>query len=110
MLSQWWPARFVVAGDSYACAEHFMMAEKARLFGDTASRAEILAAADPAEVKALGRKVRGFDEQVWERERFHLVAAGSVAKFAQNPDLGGYLLSTGNAVLVEASPVDRIWG
>ncbi|HEX5958512.1 MAG TPA: NADAR family protein, partial [Hyphomicrobiaceae bacterium] len=47
---------------------------------------------------------------VWERERFHLVAAGSVAKFAQNPDLGGYLLSTGNAVLVEASPVDRIWG
>ncbi len=110
VLSQWWPARFVVAGDSYASAEHFMMAEKARLFGDTAIRAEILAAGTPAEVKALGRKVRGFDEQIWERESFDLVAAGSVAKFSQDPDLGGYLRSTGDAVLVEASPLDRVWG
>lgn len=54
--------------------------------------------------------MRGFDEDVWIRERFALVVAGSVHKFGQDPELAGYLLSTGDRVLVEASPVDRIWG
>jgi ribA/ribD-fused uncharacterized protein len=110
VLSQWWPARFLLDGQSYLSAEHCMMAEKARLFGDAETRARILAAATPAEAKALGRKVRGFDEQVWERERFEIVRTASYEKFSQNADLCGYLLGTGQAVLVEASPVDRIWG
>ncbi len=33
-LSQWWPCSFEVDGVYYNCAEQFMMAEKARLFGD----------------------------------------------------------------------------
>jgi ribA/ribD-fused uncharacterized protein len=36
--------------------------------------------------------------------------AGNVAKFAQNDELRRYLLSTGSRVLVEASPLDRVWG
>lgn len=36
--------------------------------------------------------------------------AGTVAKFTQHPDLAGVLARTGTQVLVEASPVDRIWG
>ena len=35
---------------------------------------------------------------------------GAYAKFAQNPLLRQHLLSTGNRVLAEASPVDRLWG
>jgi hypothetical protein len=110
VLSQWWPAAFIVDGTRYASAEHYMMAAKARLFGDEATHAEVLTASTPAEAKALGRRVRGFDEQTWERSRFALVVAASTAKFGQNPDLGTYLAETGDAVLVEASPVDRIWG
>lgn len=112
VLSQWWPARIhdAVEGCTYLSAEHYMMAGKARLFGDEGTRAAILAAATPAQAKALGRTVRGFDEQVWERERFRLVCAASVAKFAQDRNLHTYLVDTGDAVLVEASPVDRIWG
>ena len=34
----------------------------------------------------------------------------SGAKFGQNPELLRFLLSTGNRILVEASPYDRIWG
>jgi ribA/ribD-fused uncharacterized protein len=109
-LSQWWPAPFVVDGVRYPTAEHFMMAGKARLFGDEEAREKILAAASPAAAKKLGRTVRGFHEQKWERARFDIVLAGSKAKFGQHPTLTAFLVDTKDRVLVEASPVDRVWG
>lgn len=109
-LSQWWPSPFVVDGVRYATAEHWMMAGKARLFGDAEAERRVLAAEHPAEAKKVGRLVRGFDDAVWTRERFRLVVEGSVHKFAADDDLGMFLLGTGERVLVEASPVDRIWG
>jgi hypothetical protein len=109
-LSQWWPCRFTVDEVEYASAEHWMMAAKARLFDDPESLPQILAAKTPAEAKKLGRLVRGFDEQIWTAQRFDLVVQGNVAKFGQDEALRGFLLSTGNRVLVEASPRDRIWG
>jgi ribA/ribD-fused uncharacterized protein len=109
-LSQWYPAPFVVDGVTYPTAEHFMMAGKARLFGDAHAAEAILRASDPGAAKQLGRKVVGFDEARWEAHRFDLVVAGNVAKFAQSPRLLGFLLRTGSGVLVEASPVDTIWG
>jgi len=109
-LSQWWPVRFEVGGDMYASSEHYMMAEKARLFDDEAIRQQILMANTPAEAKALGRKVQGFDDEVWNRERFGIVVRGNVAKFSQHDDLKQYLKNTKKRILVEASPVDTIWG
>ncbi|MBC3842268.1 NADAR family protein [Streptacidiphilus sp. 4-A2] len=109
-LSQWWPAPFTVDGVTYATAEHWMMAGKARLFGDEEALPRILAARTPAEAKNHGRLVRGFDEQRWAEARFALVVAGNVAKFGQDRALREYLLGTGNRVLVEASPLDRVWG
>ena len=109
-LSQWWPASFTVDGVSYATAEHFMMAEKARLFGDEPARLRIIQAAHPRTAKQLGRKVKGFDEHRWNEVRFGIVARGNRAKFEQNPQLREYLLDTGDRVLVEASPVDPVWG
>ncbi|MFI1098001.1 NADAR family protein [Streptomyces sp. NPDC020917] len=109
-LSQWWPSPFTVDGVGYATAEHWMMAGKARLFGDAEAERKAVAAGHPRTAKSVGRTVRGFDEQVWERERFALVTEGSVHKFRQHPDLRDYLLGTGSRVLVEASPLDRVWG
>ncbi|GHA02816.1 hypothetical protein GCM10010389_47630 [Streptomyces echinoruber] len=109
-LSQWWPAPFTVDGVTYASAEHWMMAGKARLFGDAEAERRVLAAEHPAEAKKAGRLVRGFDEAIWRRERFGIVVAGSVHKFAAHPELREFLLGTGERVLVEASPVDRVWG
>ncbi|QWB22765.1 MULTISPECIES: NADAR family protein [Streptomyces] len=109
-LSQWWPAPFTVAGVEYATAEHWMMAGKARLFEDPAAERAVLAAAHPSQAKKAGRLVRGFDEAIWARERFGIVVDGSVHKFAAHPRLRDFLLSTGDRVLVEASPVDRVWG
>lgn len=109
-LSQWYAAPFNVAGDVYRTAEHFMMVGKARLFGDSEMAAQILAAKHPGEAKKLGRAVRGFDGTTWERERVRIVRDGNLAKFGQHAALRAVLLKTGDRILVEASPVDRIWG
>ncbi|GAA3496909.1 NADAR family protein [Streptomyces prasinosporus] len=109
-LSQWWPSPFTVDGVEYATAEHWMMAAKARLFGDAEGERRVLAAGHPSEAKKAGRLVRGFDEEIWRRERFGIVVTGSEHKFAAHGGLRSFLLGTGDRVLVEASPVDRVWG
>jgi ribA/ribD-fused uncharacterized protein len=108
-LSQWFPSPFLYDGRQYSCAEQWMMAEKARVFGDEETRELILAAATPKEMKALGRSIRGFDEERWRRCRERVVMKGTVLKFSQNPPMLQFLLST-SGVLVEASPYDTIWG
>jgi ribA/ribD-fused uncharacterized protein len=109
-FSQWYPSPFTVDGVRYATAEHWMMAGKARLFADETALAKVLANDDPSAAKAVGRGVRGFDEARWCAHRFDLVVEGNLAKFSQHPALQSFLLSTGDRVLVEASPVDPIWG
>jgi ribA/ribD-fused uncharacterized protein len=109
-FSQWHPSRFEVAGARYTCAEQYMMAGKARLFGDAEVEAQILKAKTPKQHKALGRKVRGFDAALWERERERIVYEGNHAKFTQDAGLLEALLATAGTELVEASPLDRIWG
>ncbi|AXE30632.1 DUF1768 domain-containing protein [Chromobacterium phragmitis] len=109
-FSQWYAAPFVAEGVHYPTAEHFMMAEKAALFGDEAARLEILAAPSPSAAKSLGRRVKGFDDVGWLAARFDIVLRANLAKFEQNAELRQFLLGTKGRVLVEASPVDRIWG
>lgn len=109
-LSQWYESSFEISGVHYKTAEHYMMAEKARLFGDHEIALKIASAKNPGEAKKLGRKVTKFDEQIWIRYRFEIVVNGNKAKFTQNPDLKNFLLNTKDRVLVEASPVDNIWG
>jgi len=109
-LSQWWPSTFEVDGVRFRTAEHFMMWSKARMFGDERAAEQVLTAEHPGQVKKIGRTVAGFDEERWERARFEVVVAGSLAKFGQDEQLAAYLRGTGDRVLVEASPVDAIWG
>ncbi|KAI0426963.1 hypothetical protein F5Y09DRAFT_47359 [Xylaria sp. FL1042] len=85
-LSQWYRLRpfrdRADSGNVYATAEHYMMYQKAVLFGDPETGAEILAAASPRDVKALGRRVRGFEQAVWGREREKIVSEGNWCKFS----------------------------
>ena len=109
-FSQWFEAAFIVDSVAYPSAEHFMMAEKARTFGDHRVRDEVLKSRTPAQAKALGRQVSGFDDRTWNDVRFSIVVAANEAKFSQHPELREFLLQTGGKVLVEASPVDPVWG
>lgn len=109
-FSQWWRSQFVVDGQAYSSAEQYMMAAKARLFGDAEALTRILAADDPGRVKALGRRVQNFDEAAWASARFDIVTVGNVEKFGQDERLRHYLVATREDVLVEASPLDAVWG
>lgn len=110
IFSQWYLAKFTVNGLEYQTAEHWMMAEKARLFGDSEIEEKIINATTPAHAKDLGRQVTNFDNQIWLDKRYEIVKVGTYHKFNANPDMKDYLLSTTCRVLVEASPVDNIWG
>ena len=109
-LSQWWMEDFWSIANTYLCMEQYMMACKAELFGDKEIWEQILGCNDPKQIKALGRKVRGFDQAVWDRFKYPIVLNGNWCKFSQNQELREFLLSTGDSVLVEASPYDNIWG
>lgn len=109
-LSQWWQNDFQKDGLTYQTAEHWMMAEKARLFDDIGQREAIIRAENPEIAKKLGRQVRGFDEAQWQEHREDIVIRGNFLKFSQNAHLKTFLINTGNRILVEVSPYDRIWG
>ncbi|MEL7122870.1 MAG: NADAR family protein [Bacteroidota bacterium] len=109
-FSQWWESDFQVDGIIYKTAEHWMMAEKARLFEDETTLSKILKSKSAAEAKKLGRRVRNFDEETWKTHRYDIVKRGNRHKFNQNKTLKDFLILTSNRILVEASPYDKIWG
>ena len=109
-FSQWWLSSFEVDKVIYKTAEHWMMAKKAELFADQEILEKILKADSPAEAKKLGREVRNYVDSVWLESRYEIVKEGNFHKFSQNTALKTFLLNTKERVLVEASPVDPIWG
>lgn len=109
-LSQWYECEFTVDGIKYRTAEQYMMAQKAKLFGDEEIFGMIMNARGPHDYKRLGRKVRNFEQETWDKNKLKIVAQGSAAKFSQNEKLGEFLKSTGKSIIVEASPNDSIWG
>lgn len=109
-FSQWYPGKFEEEGILYRTAEHYMMAGKARLFNDTEMVEKILEAKTSEQAKSFGRKVKDFDLKVWDEQKYEIVKRGNLLKFSQNEKLKKFLLSTGDKILVEASPYDKIWG
>lgn len=109
-FSQWWAAPFISDGKRYVSAEHWMMAKKAELFSDTEIAEKILNAQSPAQAKKLGRLVQNFHPDIWNAHKFEIVVNGNLQKFSQHDALKNFLLQTGERILVEASPVDPIWG
>ena len=94
----------------YTCAEQFMIASKARLFGDDSALSAILATDDSREQKCVGRQVRDFNEELWQQQWENIVLQGNLAKFSQNEDMRRALLCTVRRRLAEASPHDNPWG
>lgn len=108
-FSQWYAAKFIINEVEFNSAEQYMMYMKAALFGDEEVAEKILKAKLPVQQKALGRKVRHFEQEKWESHCKKFVYEGNYAKFTQNEELKKELLRT-KGTLVEASPVDEIWG
>lgn len=90
--------------------EQWMMANKALLFGDVDAFNQIMSTRRPKECQDIGRTVKNFDQTVWDAEKYNIVLQGNLYKFKQNWKESDILLSTGNKILVEASPYDKVWG
>ena len=109
-LSNWYPSPFTLDGVAFSSMEQYMMYRKAVCFGDGKVAAQILATEDVAEIKALGRLVPGYDENLWNGIRQIVVYEGLLAKFSQNSDLREQLKGTESAILAECAVKDRVWG
>ena len=80
------------------------------------SRKDILADKDASnawntihkKIKQLGREVKNYDDNVWKERRAKVVLFGAREKFTQNSDLKDILVATGNNIMVEASPYDKL--
>lgn len=110
IFSQWYPHQFSVNGRIYETAEQYMMSEKSLLFDDLDSYKAIMNESNPKICKQLGRKVQNFDSNIWNKSFREIIWHGNLGKLQGDIAFVNALLSTGDAVLVEASPVDDIYG
>jgi len=109
-FSQWHKSKFKINDLLFNSAEQYMMYSKAKLFGDNETADKILQSTNVREQKKLGREVKNFNLEIWNRNAINIVYEGNKAKFTQNPEYLELLLSTKGKTIVEASPTDRVWG
>lgn len=109
-FSQWFESPFTVNDITYKTAEHWMMAHKALLFNDSENFEKIIHCNKAAEAKKLGREIMAYNEEIWNTHKYDIVKQGNIHKFSQHPKLAEFLLNTDPRIIVEASPVDTIWG
>ena len=109
-FSQWYHSPFELEGLSFVTAEQWMMWNKAMLFNDISTAGQIMLTQTPREQKALGRRVKNFNDEEWMKHAYDIVVVGNTAKFISNGGLLPILGRTRGKTLVEASPYDRRWG
>lgn len=109
-FSNWYMGKFIHNGVEYNCGEQYMMKAKADLFNDDEVGNIIMEQTTPRKQKMLGREVRNFDPIVWDNKCIDIMVEGLISKFEQNEYCMNRLLETGDTMMVEASPTDRIWG
>lgn len=109
-LSNWYLSDFCVGSICYSSMEQYMMYQKALLFHDMETAAQILSTSDVGKIKALGRSVKNYEDVIWNGVRQLIVYQGLLEKFRQNDDLKKRLLDTESAILAECAVQDKIWG
>jgi ribA/ribD-fused uncharacterized protein len=109
-FSNWYPSPFIHDDVDYNCSEQFMMAAKAKLFDDPQSLKKIMNTNSPREQKAYGRMIKNFNQDWWMLNCIDIMVPALVNKFLQNPDCRDAMANTGTKEIVEASPVDAVWG
>ena len=109
-FSNFYRANISIDGLKFICNEQYIMYQKAVLFNDKISADKILKSNNPMQIKTYGRAVKGFNEDLWVQYREQIADQCNRAKFTQHNDLRKILLSTGDALIAEASPSDKIWG
>lgn len=108
-MSNFYHKPFQYKGHLITCSEIGFMMEKAIQFNDDAVVLELASISKASEAKKLGRKIKAYDDKVWNEVRLARMVEVLTEKF-KDPELRHRLLDTGERILVEASPIDKIWG
>lgn len=95
---------------SFHNCEQYMMFQKASLFKDIRIKHQIIKEHNPKNIKKLGREVKNFNNETWNKYKEFVIYQGNLLKFSSNADLKEKLLNTGNKVLIETSPFDSVYG
>jgi len=110
MFSKWSPYPVVEDGITFHTSEHYLTYHKAMLFGDPDTANRVLASSDPRQAKAVGRRVRNWDRDIWETNQLPIMVRALWLKVKQHKEIRQLLLQTDGMVLAEASPYDNTWG
>ena len=97
-----------IDGDFWMTTEHYFQAQK--FIHDKDYYNEIRNATHPGSAASLGRSRDRKIRDDWEEVKDYIMYIAVLSKFTTHADLRELLLSTGNAYLVEDSPVDYYWG
>lgn len=108
-LSNFHPCEFVWKDTKFNCSEQAFQWAKAKTFNDSEIADKILAETSPKKMKYLGKKVKNFDDKVWDKYKVAVMKSIVSAKFSQNKDLTEILLSTKDLYLEEYTS-DKFWG
>jgi len=110
IYSQWYESTFEEGGIKYLSAEQYMMAHKAKAFGQEEVYEKVMSSNNPQAAKELGQSITNFSDNVWDSVKTKIVTQGNYLKFLQNEDLLKTLTAHKHLTLVEASPTDTVWG
>jgi ribA/ribD-fused uncharacterized protein len=111
VFSNWANSPFTdLEGHVFLTCEHYLMYYKALLMNDDVIADAIIHCKSPKRVKALGRRVRNWDEQKWVANREEIMFQGIFLKCIENENIKTLLLQTKDKIIAEASPYDSIWG
>jgi ribA/ribD-fused uncharacterized protein len=111
-LGNWYNSPFTIDNIQFINSEQYFMWRKLKEFDPDNDQLEkeLLKSTNSAEMKAIGQQVKNYKDKVWATIRYDVMKTGLLQKFIQNPHLLTKLLNTKDAILVEASPRDKIWG
>ena len=111
-FSNFYPSNFTENNIIFNCSEQYFMYQKCLLFDKDNNDliGKILSSTNPTMIKALGRKINNFDENIWKNNRENIMYNAIMLKFSQNNYIKQILLNSQPKILYEASKNDKIWG
>tara|TARA_B110000208_G_C11676148_1_gene396982 strand:+ start:109 stop:747 length:639 start_codon:yes stop_codon:yes gene_type:complete len=102
-----------IENQEFFCAEQFMIMGKVLIFNPLNRLDYLKNATTPSKCKAYGRskiKISNYNDAVWKDLNLIWVTIGNYLKFTQSMELNAHIIDSGDAILVEGSKHDRIWG
>src|SRR6476469_1589456 len=98
---------FELAGEYWQTTEHYFQAQK---FPETHHCEQIRVVKTPKDAANMGRDRSRPLRTDWEQVKDDIMRKAVLRKFETHEDIRKELLSTGDAEIVENSPIDYYWG